>query len=69
MSRSWASVVTRALRFMRPVGCTAIFSEMPLETAYGGEMNIQCHSCEVGSIVSAKKVLTIKHLDRFVNNI
>lgn len=34
MWRSWAGVV-------RPVGCTATFSEMPLETAYGREMTIQ----------------------------
>ncbi len=42
---TWSVVV-------RPVGCTATFSETPLETAYGRERNIQStcnssggHSC------------------------
>ncbi len=28
---------------VRPVGCTAKFSEMPFETAYGREINIKIH--------------------------
>ncbi len=51
MWRSWAGVVTRGLRLW-PVGCTAKLSEMPLEMAYGREINIQFtgnssggHSC------------------------
>lgn len=37
---SWSAVV-------RPIGCTAQFSEIPLSTAYGGEMNIQITATSV----------------------
>ncbi len=49
---AWTGVVTRGLHVVRLVGCNAKFSEMPLETAYGREINIQFtgnssggHSC------------------------
>jgi len=49
MWRSWAGIGSHDVR---PVGCTDHFSETPLETAYGREMNIQFngnspggHSC------------------------
>ncbi len=52
MWRSWAGVVTRCLWLWGWLDVTAKFSEMPLETAYGREMNIQFtgnssggHSC------------------------
>ncbi len=51
--KSWVGVVTRGLRlWLDVIGCTAKFSETPLETAYGREMNTQFtgnssggHSC------------------------
>ncbi len=52
MWRSWAGVVTRGLWLWGRLDCTAKFSETPLETAYGREINIKFtgnssggHSC------------------------
>ncbi len=52
MWRSCTGVVTRGLQVVRPVGCTAKFSETLLEMACGREINIQFtgnssdgHSC------------------------
>ncbi|XP_070400532.1 TRAF family member-associated NF-kappa-B activator isoform X7 [Nothobranchius furzeri] len=42
----WCGYTSSAVA--RPVGCTAIFSETPLEMAYGREMNIQCMSNRSG---------------------
>ena len=43
MWRSWAGIVTRGPRFVKPVECTAKFSNMRLEAAYGREIN-QLHA-------------------------
>jgi len=71
MWRSWAGVVTHGLRFVRPVGCTAKFSEMPLEMAYGREMNIQFmgnssggHSCSQHANCTLPQNLQHKIVDK-----